>query len=104
MTKTSPPEVVSCGHPVDVWCSACPYPYRSARQLRIEHLDAAVMGLNLRGTTDGDREECARLFEELQDLRREEREDRDALRDECAAERDDEDDEDFDRWAMEAMG
>lgn len=65
----------TCGHPADVYgtCCANRLPKQTERQRMIDHLDAKLFGLNVHGKTDEDREEAARVFEQLQALRREER-------------------------------
>lgn len=66
-----------CGHPADVFCTRCDgYPRvadMTERQKRIAWLDAAIFGLHVHGRTDEDRARAAKLGEELNALRAEER-------------------------------
>jgi hypothetical protein len=62
---------VNCGHPSDIHCNHCPRPERTARQKKIDRLEAVALGLSLYGKTAEDREEHARVCEQIRALHRE---------------------------------
>lgn len=52
---------MSCGHPLDVFCTACDRPVRTSLDVEIDHLDAQIMALNLRGRTDAEKDRAREL-------------------------------------------